>query len=182
MRLHTLKVLFKSIDYLIDQPTGLKQNRVLMQVFRKTYKAILDHDACIDITGSLKLCMFITFFIYRKTLIYLKELLDLLNNRSYNPMMRRHDMIILRTDQLILSIVLFAVLLVIFANLIVVYWAFVVIYILLELKHISWNAFISLNLKTGKKIWLSSTKALVDSIAKKMFTGEIRIWEVRKCG
>ncbi|KAM0681195.1 hypothetical protein GINT2_000390 [Glugoides intestinalis] len=180
LRRHILCLIFKFIDYLFDQPTGLKQNRVLMQVFTKIYKAILDQDTCFDITGSLKLCMFITFFVYRQTLIYLKELLDLLNNRSYNPMMKRYDMIVLRNDQLILSIVLFAVLLVIFANIIVIYWAFVAIYIVVELKDISCKALTLLNIKAANNLRLSSSKMLFTGFIKKMFTGEIKIWDVNK--
>lgn len=130
-----------AIEYILDQPIGIKHNRMLRIVFGQSYKAMLDPAHCINILSSLKICCRFVFVIYRQVLKTLIEIFDLLNNRTYNSVMKRYDTVCLSPDQIVLAVFLFAIMLIIFMNLIVLYGFFTIIYLII------------LVLKLGTDIW-----------------------------
>lgn len=119
----------KAIEYILCQPIGIKHNRMLKIVFGKAYKSILDPNYCIDVLSSLKICCRFVFIIYRQILKSFIEVFELLNNKTYNHLMKRYDTIYLNLDQIVLAVLLFAVILIIFMNLIILYGFFVVVYL-----------------------------------------------------
>ncbi|ELA42446.1 uncharacterized protein VICG_00545 [Vittaforma corneae ATCC 50505] len=133
--------LVSSIEYIVYRPVGIKHNRILKIVLGKAYKSILDPSCCFDVLTSLRICSKIAFGAYSQVFKVIREIFELLNNRTYNPYMKRYDTIYLQVDQIVLSVILMTILLIIFANLILFYCFFVVIYLVTEATLIGWELF-----------------------------------------
>lgn len=136
IRKFLLKSILLSIEYFVYQPIGIKHNKILRTVFGKSYKSILDQNYCFDLISALRFCSKVVFFIYRNVFKTLREMLELLNNTTYNDKMKRYDTIYLQTDQIILTVILTSILLVIYSNLILIYSFFVLIYLIIEILQI----------------------------------------------
>lgn len=109
------------IEYIALEPVGIKQNKALSKLLSDVYKIMLDPDRCVDLVTSIKVANKIVTSLYNLVLKHLRELFDLLRNRTYNPLMKRYDNIYLKIDQIVVAMILFAVLMVIFMNLVAFY-------------------------------------------------------------
>lgn len=132
IRIPLLTGTISSIEYILYSPIGIKQNRVLMAIFRKVYRSVLDFDCPFNTLKSLRTCCQATFFIYNQIFKILREFADLLNNRTYNPHMKRYDTIYLQTDQAVLSLIFITLILIVFANVILLYVFFLAVYFISE--------------------------------------------------
>lgn len=112
------------VDYIMNKPMGIKQNTVLKTSFGCLFQAILKVDMGLDFLSPMEICVRIIFGAYAYNMMLLRELLNLLQNTTYNPLKRRYDTTHLSIDQVVLSVFLFSLCIIIFINLAIYYFYF----------------------------------------------------------
>lgn len=128
-----VSTLTSNVKYIMGCPFGIKQSFVVKTTLGNAYLQLLSPGYTSDIISSIKVCCFITFKVYRHTFLTLKEIFHLLNNKTYNPVMKRFDSIYLNIDQIVLSIMMLSVLSIFWLNLMLFYIFFAIIYLLIEI-------------------------------------------------
>lgn len=129
-------LLTKGVDYIMGCPFGIKQSFVVKTTLGNVFIQLISPAYVYDIIFSTRVCCFITFEVYKYTFMTLKEILHLLNNRTYNPVMKRFDSIYLNIDQIVLSVLIFSILAIFLFNLVLFYIYFVILYFLVELGYV----------------------------------------------
>lgn len=120
------------IEYVINQSTGTQQNRTTKALLGNVFIYILDLQEEADHAVSLKVCACAASTAYFYVFKFLKEIFDLLNNRTYNFATRRYDAMPLKIDQTVLLVFLFSVLAIVFFNLVLFYLFFVFAALIVE--------------------------------------------------
>lgn len=80
----------------------------------------------------IKICSLIVFRAYRVAYGTLKGIYDLLNSRTYNPLMKRYDSIYLKLDHILISILLFTIMFIILRSIAFLYCLFLFMSILIK--------------------------------------------------
>lgn len=119
-----IKAPIVAIQYIIAQPTGIGQSKIIKTLLGNAFIYILDLQEEADHAVSLKICACIVSTAYFHVFKFLEEIFYLLNDRTYNSAMGRYDVLHLKTDQIVLSVFLFSVLAIVFFNLVLFYFFF----------------------------------------------------------
>jgi len=80
----------------------------------------------------IKICSFIVFRAYKAVYGILKDTYDLLNGKTYNPLMKRYDSVYLKVDQILISILLFTIMFIILRSIVFFYCLFLSMSILIK--------------------------------------------------
>lgn len=166
------------IDYIIRHPFVGNRNSVINILLGRYFKSIIAEDGCYNIIIPLGLCIRIVSVLYKHIFAFLAQMIDLLNNRTYNPYMKRYDTIHLQTDQIALVIVLTAVLLIIFANVIALYMLFAILYFITEGFLIAWELFDNITSDGSQQLTLVEfryRRKCVFGRMMRLFTGDLFI-------
>lgn len=131
-RQNLLNFTINSVIYIMGTPLGIKQSYVVKSTLGSSYLTLLAQTNPQDITTSLRICCYLTFAVYKYTFNTLKEIFHLLNNKTYNPVMKRFDVFYLSNDQIIMAGLLFSILSILYLNILLFYVYFTFIYLILE--------------------------------------------------
>ncbi|KAK6090791.1 hypothetical protein P3W45_000036 [Vairimorpha bombi] len=129
-----------AIQYIKDQPMGIKQNTVIkenlgvvfhMMVYGQTiiYKYLYLLSLVTDFDKFfVQISIKFIFKIHAYILSTLLEILGLFRNRTYNKIKKRFDTVKLSIDQIIMSVLLFSVFLLTYVNIICYYIFYLILY------------------------------------------------------
>lgn len=120
----------KIIEYLVDDPIGIKQNKLIKLYFAKFYEAIfnlqlfiLDHEIGMYLPPTfwfwhIKLCNMALCKIFSFTFSILTELISIFRGKNYNKIKYRMDDVQYSPETIILASIFFAFVLLILYNII----------------------------------------------------------------
>lgn len=126
-------IVISSVHYIMGNPFGIKQSSVVKKTLGGAYLSVLEQRDAFDVISGIRICCCITFTVYRYTFHTLVEIIHLLNNRTYNPRMKRYDLIYIGTDQTVLAGMIFSILSILYLNLLIFYLFFVAVFLILEI-------------------------------------------------
>ncbi|KAI4292904.1 hypothetical protein PAPHI01_2178 [Pancytospora philotis] len=129
-----------SIDYIMHQPFGIKQNTIIKTLLGSVFKQILSVDTGLDLSMLLCVCTRLIAAVYAYNMMVLMDIFDLIQNKTYNPSKKRIDTVYLDTDQIVLSVFLFSFGIIIYTNLVLYYIFFVFIAVCTEAARLLWSA------------------------------------------
>lgn len=170
---HALLVRFPlhSMNYIMNQPMGIKQNTVIKTFFGTLFKHIIRVDTGMDFAQPLQICSSIIFSAYSYNTMILMDIFDLLRGKTYNPKKKRTDTIQLSVDQIVLSVFLFSFGFIIYTNLVVYYMYFVFLSCMLEIiRIVSVGAEAAID---GRMPLAACSAAIGHSFSKQKFVGRI---------
>lgn len=166
----------RSMDYIMNQPMGIKQNTVIKTIFGTLFKTILSVDMGLYFTLPIRICSRIIFAAYSYNTMILMDIFNLLQNKTYNPIKKRTDTIHLSVDQIVLSVFLFSFGFIIYTNLVVYYVYFVFLSFVLELlklAHIGAEAAMCRRSPTAALHSATGSVFSYKTFVKRIFTGEL---------
>lgn len=166
----------RSMDYIMNQPMGIKQNTVIKTILGTLFKTILPVDMGLNFTLPIRICTRIIFAAYSYNMMILMDIFNLLQNKTYNPIKKRTDTIHLSVDQIVLSVFLFSFGFIIYTNLVVYYMYFVFLSFVLELLRLAYvgaeAAMDGRSPTAALQLAVGGTLSY-KTVAKRVFTGEL---------
>lgn len=124
----------KTLCFISNDPFGIKHDKKITKIILNIWTLLLypnnnfNNIILVDNFSlyllRFKVCSFIIFNLYYYIFRGLNELLDLLNNKTYNSKMKRYDKIYLKTDQIVIAVLMFCLLIFLYLNLMFYYLFF----------------------------------------------------------